>query len=133
MGGRTSIVWVNVYETSQRFGGPEEGGWWCETGTPIWTDGCVCRCTDREHQTGFRFDYPLEDKVIPCPVPKMIENANAIADGESPGVTYGWDTAFINRDPEEPEHRGERATGSRKVRIEGHKGRAYPDEWPLYE
>ena len=66
-------------------------------------------------------------------VPKMIENANAIADGESPGVTYGWDTAFINRDPEEPEHRGERATGSRKVRIEGHKGRAYPDEWPLYE
>ena len=28
-------VYLNTYETSQAYGGPEEGGWWYECGTPV--------------------------------------------------------------------------------------------------
>lgn len=28
-------VWVNVYDVAQAYGGPEEGGWWFDTGTPV--------------------------------------------------------------------------------------------------
>jgi hypothetical protein len=129
--GDTRYIWVNVYDTAKRYGGPEEGGWWFETGTPIWTDGAVCRCpsSDSEHKTGFRFDYPNQDKVIPCPVPKMITAGNLIAEG---GLN-GWDEQFIRKDAEEPEHRGERSSGKRKVRIEESRGKMYPQQWPHYE
>lgn len=32
--GEEPIV-VNVYDTTMRYGGPEEGGWWFEVGEPI--------------------------------------------------------------------------------------------------
>lgn len=28
-------VYLNTYETFQAYGGPEEGGWWYECGTPV--------------------------------------------------------------------------------------------------
>ena len=28
-------VYLNTYETWQAYGGPEEGGWWYECGTPV--------------------------------------------------------------------------------------------------
>lgn len=28
-------LYVNVYELDRHFGGPEEGGWWFDTGTPV--------------------------------------------------------------------------------------------------
>ena len=28
-------VYLNTYETFQSYGGPEEGGWWYECGTPV--------------------------------------------------------------------------------------------------
>ena len=126
----TKLLWANVYEISQRFGGPEEGGWYFKTGLPIWSDGCVCRCTDRTHKSGFRFD---NDKVIPCPFIKMLETAEAIASEEAHNVSYGWDKDYINRDAEEKEYRGERVTGKREVRIESHRGKAFPEVWPHYE
>lgn len=29
------MKYVNVYVVDRRFGGPEEGGWWFDTGTPV--------------------------------------------------------------------------------------------------
>lgn len=31
----TMIVYVNAYEVTRHYGGPEEGGWWYDAGTPI--------------------------------------------------------------------------------------------------
>ena len=28
-------MFVNVYEVSREYGGPEEGGWWFDTGQPV--------------------------------------------------------------------------------------------------
>lgn len=27
--------WVNVFEVMRKYGGPEEGGWWYDTGQPV--------------------------------------------------------------------------------------------------
>lgn len=31
----TTRLFVNVYEAGRVYGGPEEGGWWFDTGTPL--------------------------------------------------------------------------------------------------
>lgn len=35
----TKQLWIHKYEVNQQYGGPEEGGWWFESGTPAtdWT------------------------------------------------------------------------------------------------
>ena len=63
----------------------------------------------------------------------MLETAEAIASEEAHNVSYGWDKDYINRDAEEKEYRGERVTGKREVRIESHRGKAFPEVWPHYE
>lgn len=30
-----TILYLNVYETDRSYGGPEEGGWWYNTGNPL--------------------------------------------------------------------------------------------------
>jgi hypothetical protein len=32
--------YINVYEVTQSFGGPEEGGWWFDCGTPLESVRC---------------------------------------------------------------------------------------------
>ncbi len=29
--------YINIYELDQHYGGPEEGGWWYDSGTPVYT------------------------------------------------------------------------------------------------
>lgn len=33
--GPPRVVYVNAYAVSQLYGGPEEGGWWYDAGTPL--------------------------------------------------------------------------------------------------
>lgn len=32
-------MYINVYEIGREYGGPEEGGWWFDTGVPVVTVG----------------------------------------------------------------------------------------------
>ena len=34
---RLRIFWVSKWETGQVYGGPEEGGWWYDAGSPVWS------------------------------------------------------------------------------------------------
>lgn len=43
-----TIRWVNAYDTNRSYGGPEEGGWWYETGQLLATIPCT---TDEEVAT----------------------------------------------------------------------------------
>jgi hypothetical protein len=37
------IVFVNVYDVTRHYGGPEEGGWWYDAGEPILSIVCTSR------------------------------------------------------------------------------------------
>ncbi len=49
---------INLYEIDRRYGGPEEGGWWFDTGTPIQTLGKFRRNGNR-----FQDKLNLADKI----------------------------------------------------------------------
>ena len=111
-------LWVNAYEISQMYGGAEEGGWFFDAGVPIWSKPGLCSCPEM---------YTHSDA---CPITHLVKEAEEFVEGIT---STGWDDQFISRDPEEPEHRGERVYGKTAVRIEEVVGRTYPDEWPHYE
>tara|TARA_Y100000310_G_C20512930_1_gene729765 strand:- start:41 stop:403 length:363 start_codon:yes stop_codon:yes gene_type:complete len=114
--------WVNAYEISQVYGGAEEGGWFFDVGTPIWSQQALCHCTGE-------YKYMDSGHSVSCPITALLVEANAFVQK----LDTGWDAQFISRDPEEPEHRGERVYGKTAVRIEESPGHAYPDEYPHYE
>lgn len=29
------MLWINIYAVERHYGGPEEGGWWYDSGTPV--------------------------------------------------------------------------------------------------
>jgi hypothetical protein len=33
---RPRIYWVSKWSVAQQYGGPEEGGWWYDSGVPVW-------------------------------------------------------------------------------------------------
>jgi len=101
-------LWVNAYEVSQRFGGHEEGGWFFDVGTPIYSQQALCHCEEYTHAET-------------CPITHLLVDANAFIQR----VTTGWDSTFISRDPEEPEHHGERVYGKAEVRVEASCAKAY--------
>ena len=101
-------LWVNAYEVEQRFGGHEEGGWFFDVGTPIYSQQALCHCEEYTHAET-------------CPITHLLVDANAFVQR----VTTGWDSTFISRDPEEPEHHGERGYGKTAVRIETSCAKAY--------
>ena len=111
-------LWVNVYEVSQMFGGPEEGGWFFDVGIPAWSQQALCGC----HELAEGHDDT-------CPIHHLIVEAQKFIQG----LEEGWDTQFISRDADEPEHRGERVYGKQELRVEEATGHAYPDVWPHYE
>ncbi len=84
--------WVNVYDYSRAYGGPEEGGWWVDTGEPIESHVFNLERNAEAKLAHLREEYP--------------------STGRASSVNGGDD--YI-------------------VRIEPHKGRAFPKEWPHYE
>ena len=111
-------LWVNVYEVSQMFGGPEEGGWFFDVGIPAWSQQALCGC----HELAEGHDDT-------CPIHHLIVEAEKFMEG----LDEGWDERFISQDADEPEHRGERVYGNQELRVEKVTGHAYPDVWPHYE
>lgn len=49
---------VNVYEVSRNYGGPEEGGWWYDTGHCVETRRCATRADAERVQAALRDEYP---------------------------------------------------------------------------
>ena len=43
-------MFVNVYTVQQGYGGPEEGGWWYEIGTPVTCMKTTCNCNSDWHE-----------------------------------------------------------------------------------
>jgi hypothetical protein len=111
-------LWVNVYDVVQRYGGPEEGGWYYDTGTPEWSETGLCHCP---------LDKTLHSHY--CPIHHLLIEAREWVAGFKPGYIE----TFINGDPDEPEHQGEAVHRDRFITVETHRGRAYPEHRPHYE
>ena len=50
--------YVNVYAVSRSYGGPEEGGWWYDTGTVVTSVPVIDRETAEEIADTLRTEYP---------------------------------------------------------------------------
>ncbi len=50
--------WVTVYRVGRRYGGPEEGGWWYDTGTVELSRPAADLTEAEELAAVYRDDYP---------------------------------------------------------------------------
>ena len=111
-------LWVSAYEVTQKYAGPEEGGWFYDVGIPLWTSPLYCYCqTEYNEHT----DY--------CPVQALLKQAHAFIEG----LENGYLESFTSKDAEEPEHRGESIHRKHEVRVENTIPQAYGLEPPRYE
>lgn len=55
--------WVNTYEIGRAYGGPEEGGWWFDTGTPVVTVPCGSYASAERVQEMLTNKYPGNGQV----------------------------------------------------------------------
>lgn len=55
-------VWVNVYEVNRRYGGPEEGGWYYDTGELILCKKFYDNDSAQDYAESLRDKYPNTGK-----------------------------------------------------------------------
>lgn len=55
-------VYVNVYDVTRCYGGPEEGGWWYDAGDCILALECATKEEARFVAEQLRVEYPRTDK-----------------------------------------------------------------------
>lgn len=53
-----SVYYANVYEVRQVYGGPEEGGWWYTTGSPVLSEAFSEEENAAERVVQLREEYP---------------------------------------------------------------------------
>lgn len=58
MNDSTDILYVNVYEIERLYGGPEEGGWWYDAGTLVFTEQVVGMKEAETLREDLHDDYP---------------------------------------------------------------------------
>lgn len=95
--------WVNVYEMSQEYGGPEEGGWWYDSGEPVESRRYVCTsATAEEH--------------------RQVRQAELDNASEDDGGNKG-----------RPQYSHSNSRGRASVYVEDHFARFFPKSRPHYE
>lgn len=57
-----SIWFIAVYDVSRNYGGPEEGGWWYDSGTLIEVHACSTYEQAEQLREALREDYPDSGK-----------------------------------------------------------------------
>lgn len=114
-------VYLNTYEVWQSYGGPEEGGWWYQSGTPVQS----IKFSDED------YDEWLESKTAVERVMIAGEATLAFTQGMPPTPSktgYGGYT-FVG-DSEEPS--GYYQDNDYRSWFEDHYGKEFPQERPQY-
>lgn len=115
-------VYLNTYETYQAYGGPEEGGWWFECGTPVqsvfYSEQDLDEFLEQNDQetikdTLSRTTLAYTKGQPPTPR-KTGYGGYTFAPGSDEPLTYEEDNRFISL-------------------FEGHFAEAYPQQRPHYE
>jgi hypothetical protein len=114
--------YVNVYEVEEAYGGPEEGGWWYDIGTPLASYATTCICESDNH-------------IEHCPTRQHLDKVEReYIDGNEEGrYTDGFIKGWEDSDDDNI-GRGEIATsGKRIVWVEDEPAQYFPTERPHYE
>jgi len=123
-------MFVNVYTVQQGYGGPEEGGWWYEIGTPVTCMKTTCNCNSDWHEQSndicpvtHCFKYTLDNYILGHKE-EYLESF----------ITAGGTWSPDSMDDAPPEYVGEIATtGKRIIRVETIPAMTYPQFKPHYE
>lgn len=57
------LVYVNTYDVTRRYGGPEEGGWWYDEGELLWSQKCQSEDEADEERASLVRDLPRGRRV----------------------------------------------------------------------
>lgn len=97
------MIYVNIYDADRAYGGPEEGGWWYDTGWPL--------DNQRAHGGGTFFNPA-----------RAWDHAQAIND-----ALRAREVGISSRDPRSVLYRGRI-----EAHVERHPAQAFPQERPYY-
>jgi hypothetical protein len=119
-------VFVNVYEISTHYGGPEEGGWDYEAGSPVLSKATTCICDNPQHRELCPAGHWL----------KALHSRYSEKGKWSDSFTNAPDgTPWLNSPEDSPEpFAGETMWESEyRVEVESYPGVAFPEHRPHYE
>jgi hypothetical protein len=129
-------VFVNVYSIESHYGGPEEGGWDYQQGTPVVSKATTCLEAHYEDDWEIHI-YGTHKDVCPAGHWESVLSGKYSGKAEY-ADTYTHDASGVSyldsSDDAPAEYAGEVIkSGSYEVRIEGHPGETFPAERPRYE
>lgn len=129
-------VFVNVYELSSHYGGPEEGGWDYTAGTPVVSKATTCLDAHYCVQ-GWLYTEPTHSDVCPAGHWESVLRDKYSSKAQY-AMTYTHDAdgvSYLDSADDAPaEFAGELIkSGSYEIRIEAHPGEDFPSERPHYE
>lgn len=81
------MYYINEYSINREYGGPEEGGWWYETGKYITCHGIAA---------AFTLALNIKEEKLPIVIRKR-EEENQHPTGSV--LCTGWSTIFIDTEP----------------------------------
>lgn len=126
-------LWVNGYEAGRAYGGPEEGGWWFDTGTPIFS--LLVELTDEERaqvDADFQRKHGIDRPGAPDALLYTDTYAQAFRDflwAKARKICDEWREAYP--------YTGKRSSvlggDDYNVGVEEHFARPYPTTIPHYE
>ena len=133
-------VFVNVYELSTHYGGPEEGGWEYQSGSPVLTKATTCICDGLEYGgTGALGGILYGQHGELCPAGHWLKALRSTYSGQetwADSFTQAPDgTSWLDSSDDVPEpFAGETMrNGKCQVQVESHPGEAWPEPRPHYE
>lgn len=118
-------LYVNIYAVGRSYGGPEEGGWWFDTGEPV--GSIPIDMTDAERHALHLLVMQREgEDVDPEVYAKHF-------DGYMRERAEGIRAAYLDLYPETGKSSSVCGGEDYRIRVEDHIARAYPSERPHYE
>lgn len=116
------MPFVNVYEVGRSYGGPEEGGWWFDTGCPVESYVVGVAATHlRLDRVDDGFTYP----------PAL--DFDAVREAAERAAAEVLRDALREEYPRTNRRSSVLGGEDWEVAIEDHPGKAYPEERPHYE
>lgn len=112
-------MYVNVYELNREYGGPEEGGWWYDTGTVVESVDVNHLFTGTTDEFFERYRHESTGATPLTDVEREVFNVEARLFAEYPSNGKRGYTSY----------RG----GDYRIIIEDHKAKDWPEVIPHYE
>lgn len=124
----TDRLFVNIYEYGRSYGGPEEGGWWFDTGVPI--GSIPVDMTIEERQSIHSLAIATHGEELPSVDPDLYKKhfENYMRE-KAIGVASDWRKRY----PETGKASSVLGGEDYRVYVEDHFAQPFPQERPHYE